>query len=130
MIAPFLQEKFGWIESDLCWWCTKNRQTREHLFKECSTWKEEIRKLWKEVAEATGSKTDSRGRTSARKKSGGKGFGLGFRLGRGAGGRRPGNTSVGVLLGDDRCVPAVLSFLSNTRVGQVKEGVLAERGAP
>ena len=38
MIAPFLQEKFGWVESDLCWWCTKNtRQTREHLFKECST---------------------------------------------------------------------------------------------
>ena len=54
MIAPFLKEKFRWIESDTCWWCTKSRQTREHLFKECSAWRQEIRALWKEVGEATG----------------------------------------------------------------------------
>ena len=21
MIAPFVKEKFGWADSDLCWWC-------------------------------------------------------------------------------------------------------------
>ena len=34
MIPPFLREKFGWIEYDLCWWCGSSRQSREHLFKE------------------------------------------------------------------------------------------------
>ena len=43
MIAPFLKEKFGWLESDMCWWCGRGRQTREHLFKECSTWKERLK---------------------------------------------------------------------------------------
>ena len=37
MIAPFIKEKFGWIDSDLCWWCGTARQTREHLFKGCTT---------------------------------------------------------------------------------------------
>ena len=45
MIAPFLKEKFGWVETDTCWRCGTGRQTREHLFKECLTWKEGIRKL-------------------------------------------------------------------------------------
>ena len=26
MIAPFLKEKFGWVESDQCWWCCCGRQ--------------------------------------------------------------------------------------------------------
>lgn len=55
MIAPFLKEKFGWIESDTCWWCMTARQTREHLFKECPAWKEEIEELWKEAGEAIAS---------------------------------------------------------------------------
>ena len=55
MIAPFLKEKFGWIETDICWWCGTGRQTRGHLFGECLTWKEEIKKLWKEVGGATSS---------------------------------------------------------------------------
>ena len=58
MIAPFLKEKFGWIESDSCWWCSGGRQSREHLLKECKTWKEEIRTLWKEVGEASGGRRD------------------------------------------------------------------------
>ena len=129
MIAPFLKETFGWVDSDLCWWCTKSRQTREHLFKECSIWKQEIRKLWKEVAEATEDKSAGVKRAGGFKK-GGKGFRLGFRAGERRGGIRPGNTSVGTLMDDERCIPAVLSFLSSTRCGQVKEGILAERGAP
>ena len=129
MIAPFLKEKFKWVESDICWWCTKSRQTREHLFKECSTWKDEIRQLWKEVAAATEDKNLG-GMMTGTKRRGGKGFRLGFRAGESRRGRRPGNTSVGVLMADERCIPAVLSFLSSTRCGQVKEGILAERGAP
>ena len=59
MIAPFSGEKFGWIDSDGCW-CGGGRQSREHLFKECRTWKEEIRKLWKEVGEISGGDKSSR----------------------------------------------------------------------
>lgn len=55
MIAPFLKEKFRWINSDSCW-CDGGRQSREHLFKECKTWKEEIKVLWKEVGEIAGCK--------------------------------------------------------------------------
>ena len=33
MTAPFFKEKFGWIKSDICWWCGSGRQTREHLLK-------------------------------------------------------------------------------------------------
>ena len=131
MIAPFLKEKFGWIESDQCWWCSRGRQTREHLFKEFSAWKEEIRKLWKEVAEATEDRSIAGKETVCFKKGrGGKGFRLGFRLGERTGGRRLGNTSIGTLMTDERCFPAILSFLSNTKCGMVKEGVLAERRAP
>ena len=54
MIAPFLKEKFGWVDSDSCWWCSGGRQSREHLFKECNTWKDEIRTLWKEAGEISG----------------------------------------------------------------------------
>lgn len=49
MTAPFLTERFGWVESDVCWRCGIGRQTREHLFKECLAWREEIRTLWKKV---------------------------------------------------------------------------------
>ena len=50
---PFLKDRFGWVDSDLCWWCGSARQTREHLFKECITWKDDIRELWRKVGEAS-----------------------------------------------------------------------------
>ena len=53
MIAPFLKEKYGWVESDVCW-CSNGRQSREHLFKECRTWRDEIRLLWKTVGDISG----------------------------------------------------------------------------
>ena len=53
-----------------------------------------------------------------------KGFGLRAQGWRGEGVRGPGNTSVRVLLGDERCIPAILSFLGSTKCGQVKEGVI------
>ena len=42
MIAPFLKEKFGWMESDTCWWCGTGRQTREHLLKSVQHGKDQI----------------------------------------------------------------------------------------
>ena len=127
MAAPFLRDKFKWTDSDICWWCSKGRQTREHLFKECSAWKEEIRTLWKEVGEATTEQGSWRKRSMYK---GNKGFGI--RIGT-RGDRRsrgPGNTSVGALLADERCIPAVLSFLANTRCGQVREGIIKRGGGP
>ena len=67
MTAPFLKDKFGWVDSDQCWWCSGGRQSREHLFKECHAWKNEIRELWRKVGEI--SNTD---RVSKLNDSGGK----------------------------------------------------------
>ena len=36
LIAPFLRDRWGWTDTDRCWWCSKGRQSREHLFKECT----------------------------------------------------------------------------------------------
>ena len=121
MIAPFLKEKFGWVNSDTCWWCVKGKQTREHLFKECSAWKQEIRKLWKEVEEATG---DQEGRLKGGIYKGKKGFRLGVQGQDRRGGRSPGNTSIRSLMADERCIPAVISFLESTKCGKVKEGII------
>ena len=38
--------------------------------------------------------------------------------------RRPGNTAIGVLMSDERCIPAVLRFLGRTGSGKLKEGVV------
>ena len=128
MIAPFLMRKYGWVSSDTCWWCSKGRQTREHLFKECLAWKQEIRELWKEVKEATRVQgVQCLGGTVYK---GRKGFLLGTmrqeggRPGRSRGSRGPGNTSIGDLMADERCIPAIISFHKKTKCGQVKEGVI------
>ena len=96
MIAPFIKEKFGWVESDSCWWCGCGRQSREHLFKECRTWKDEIRLLWKEVGEAscTGKNSGGGGVYKGRK---------GFCLGMGKGVSRPGNTPGKTFFGWSSC---------------------------
>ena len=116
MTAPFLKEKFGWVESDGCWWCGGGRQTREHLFKECRAWKDEIRRLWKKVGEISG---DIRIRSGEIYK-GRKGFcfGMDRKV------VRPGNTSVRKLLRDERFVETVLEC---TGVGRVKKGVMLDR---
>ena len=119
MIAPFLRDKFGWVESDQCWWCDGGRQSREHLFKECRTWKNQIRKLWKKVGEVSGESPlkANRGRVEARGR--GKGFGLWD-----SGGKvRPGNCSMSRLFGDSRFTEAILEFLEETDVGKIKKGV-------
>ena len=115
MIAPFLKEKWGWADSGRCWWCEKGGQSREHIFKECTTWTAEIRKLWTAVGEASG----GRERTDEPFKSR-KGFGYRVRQAR----ARPSNTSIRDLLSDGRYTEAVLGFLRSTRVGEVKAGSL------
>ena len=119
MIAPFLKEKFGWVESDQCWWCDGGRQSREHLFKECRTWKDQIRKLWKKIGEVSGEAACSSDRSRPGSRRRGKGFGLEDNGGR----IRPGNCSIGRLFGDPRFTEAVLEFLEETDVEKIKKGV-------
>ena len=56
MTAPFLRDRWGQVDLDRCWWCDKGRQSREHLFKECTAWSREIKKLLREVGKASGAR--------------------------------------------------------------------------
>src|SRR5436853_7655645 len=40
LTAVRLKDKWGWTDTDTCWWCTKGRQTREYPLKECLAGKE------------------------------------------------------------------------------------------
>ena len=121
MITTFLRDKFGWVDSDQCWWCSCGRQSREHLFKECRAWKKEIRELWKRVGEISNASRDDEnkvlGKRSKRRK---KGFGFLLQRYR----VRPGNCTVGKLMSDSRFTEAVLIFLEGTQVSLVKKGVI------
>ena len=79
------------------------------------------------MGEAT---SDQDGRIMRSQYRGSKGFGLGIGTIYGHGARGPGNTSVGSLLADERCIPAVLSFLASTKCGLVKEGIIVRGGDP
>ena len=117
MIAPFLKERWGWTDTDICWWCNRGRQSSEHLFKECSSWKREIRELWNTVEELSGRREQTGGPLKSR-----KGFGYRVRQAR----ARPSNTSIRDLLSSEQYTGAVLRFLENTRVGEVKEGAICK----
>ena len=119
MIAPFLRDRWRWTDTDKCWWREKERQTREHLFKECETWKDEIRKLWRTVGDASGKRREEKGLDRPFRSR--KGFGFRVRQAR----ARPSNTTVRELLSDERYTDAVLDFLKNTRVGEVRAGVIS-----
>ena len=105
MIAPFLRDKWGWTDTDRCWWCEKGRQSRDHLFKECGTWKEEIGELWSTVGKISGKREAREGRDEPFKS--GRGFGFHVRGTR----ARPSNTTIRELLSDSRYTEAVLVFL-------------------
>ena len=122
MTAPFLKDKWRWTDSDQCWWCGRGRQSREHLFKECTTWKKEIRELWEEVGKISGRRRETGKERDERAYRSRKGFGFHVRQAR----ARPSNTTVRELLSDERYTSAVLDFLSKTRVGEVKEGVICK----
>ena len=121
MIAPFLKERWKWTDSDRCWWCGGGRQGRDHLFKECTTWKKEIAELWEEVGRIPGRRKDENERDGGPYKSR-KGFGFYVRQAR----ARPSNTTVRDLLSNGRYTGAVLDFLGKTRVGEVREGVICK----
>ena len=112
--SPFLRDKWGWTDSDACWWCDGGRQSRDHLFKECKRWEKEIRELWNAVGRVSGKRQEGDGPFRSR-----KGFGFHVRQAR----ARPSNTTVRELLSNSRYTEAVLDFLGKTRVGKVKEGV-------
>ena len=124
MMAPFLMEKYGWVNSSQCWWCSSGRQSREHLFKECRAWKNEIRKLWREVGEISGADKTGDERRSGSQKGGGKRRKKGFGFVTHEYTVRPGNCSVGRLMSDTRFTDAILSFLRDTQVGLIKKGVI------
>lgn len=112
MIAPFLRSRWGRTDSDICWWCEKRRQSREHLFKECMAWKKE---LWRAAGEASGGREVTENPFKSR-----KGFGFWVRQAR----DKPSNTSIRDLLSDDRYTEAVLAFLETTGAGKAKEGII------
>ena len=76
----------------MCWWCNKGRQSREHLFKECTAWAGGAGGLWRKIGETSGRKemSEDSGHTFKSR----KGFGLGVRQAR----ARPSNTAVRDLL--------------------------------
>jgi hypothetical protein len=48
-------KRFGHREDDICWWCRGGAvQTREHLFRHCSRWKDQQKTFWKTVGKTTG----------------------------------------------------------------------------
>ena len=95
MIALFLRERWGWIDTDMCWWCEEGRQSRDHLFKECKTWKDEIRELWETVGNISGKKNGEEGMDRPFKSR--KGFGYHVRQAR----ARPRNITIRKLLSDE-----------------------------
>jgi hypothetical protein len=47
-------KRFGHRDDDKCWWCGETVfQTREHLFRHCSRWRDHQKELWKAVGKAT-----------------------------------------------------------------------------
>ena len=40
-------------EDDQCWWCFRSKQTQEHLFKHCSTWRSQQSAMCALVAKET-----------------------------------------------------------------------------
>ena len=120
MIAPFLGERWGWTDTDRCWWCEGGRQSRDHLFKECRTWEGEIRELWSRVGRISGKREAEKGMDEPFKSR--KGFGFHVKQAIAS----PSNTTVRELLTNNRYTEAVLDFLEKTRVGEVKDGVICK----
>jgi len=86
-------KRFGHREDDKCWWCggggRRAAQTREHLFRHCSRWRDQQKALWKAVGKATGWKAG-----------------------------RCRHVQVSELFSRDECDQAVVDFLAATEVGK------------
>jgi hypothetical protein len=97
----------------------KGRQSREHLFKECTAWTAEIRGALDSGGE--GIRKKRAGRTNPLRVGRVSGTGSGRQ------GRGPATHRVRDLLSNDRYTEAVLRFLRDTRVGEVKAGAFVNK---
>ena len=79
------------------------------------------------MGEATAIGREVKGRNRYKSR---KGFYLGMQEGGMGAVRRPGNTPIRVLMADERCIPAVLTFLGSTGCGRLKEGVILSKRTP
>jgi ribonuclease HI len=52
LTGEYLEWTKSWVSAQ-CWWCRCEKQTREHVFKNCGRWKEQQKVLWKEVWKET-----------------------------------------------------------------------------
>jgi len=85
-------KRFGHREDDKCWWCGgggRTAQTREHLFRHCSRWRDQQQALWKAVGKATGWKAG-----------------------------RCRHVQISELFSVEECDQAVMDFLAATEVGK------------
>ena len=83
-------KRFGHRENDKWWWCAGTAaQTREHLFRHCSRWRDQQKALWKAVGKVTGWKAG-----------------------------RCRQMQVSELFSMEECDQAVVDFLASTEVGK------------
>jgi hypothetical protein len=83
-------KRFGHREDDKCWWCKGTvAQTREHLFRHCSRWRDQQNMLWKAVGKVKGWKAG-----------------------------RCRHVQVSELSSMEECDQAVVDFLAATKVGK------------
>ena len=87
-------KRFGHRDDDKCWWCgggggSTAAQTREHLFRHCSRWRDQQKTLWKKVGKATGWRAS-----------------------------RCRHVQVSELLSMEKCDKAVMDFLRATDIGK------------
>ena len=97
--GPHLK-RFRHREDDMCWWCGGRAvQTREHLFRHCSLWKDQQKALWKAVGKATGWN-----------------------------GGRCRHVQISELFSMEKCDQAVMDFLAATDVGKFPPKQAEEHG--
>ena len=109
MTAPFLRERWGWVETDQCWGYRQGRQNWEHLFKECKRWKADFHLLWDKVGNISGKGNpgNKRERGSMDTLRSKRGLGYSVREAK----ARPSNTAVRELIGNGAYTEASLPFL-------------------
>jgi hypothetical protein len=84
--------QFSHRDDDKCWWCggiATETQSREHLFRHSSRWRDQQKALWKAVGKATGWKAG-----------------------------RCRHVQVSELFSIEECDQAVMDFLAATEVGK------------
>ena len=118
MIAPYLKERWGWIDTDRCWWCDREDRVGSTCSRSVVHGRTRSESYGKRLGTYLGKGKGRKGQTSPSRV--GRVFGIHVRQAR----ARPSNITVRELLSNSRYTEAVLDFLGKTRVGEVKEGVI------